>query len=178
MYEFPNGVTVAAGYTIKYNFPIDTRSEPYKWADQRAFEQAEISKPFRSGNIRFKQRFRLEERWLARKTSPDFDRVTSYVFQTRFRYEANFEFGGRAKTYWVVSDEVFFRLYPTADVKIFEQNRLFAGIGIRLDQEKLWRLEIGYMLQDVRNSPEILEGSARINHVLRVTLRSNAPFTR
>jgi hypothetical protein len=96
----------------------------------------------------------------------------------RLRYQAAFEFETSATTYWTVSDEVFLRLYPTAAVKTFEQNRFFTGVGIRLDEKLLWRLEIGYMLQDIRRSAETAHGSERVNHIIRAIILSDVPLRR
>ena len=60
--------------------------------------------------------------------------------------------------------------------KILDQNRLFGGIGINLDKNKLWRLEVGYMYQPVfQSSPDVL-GKSRVNHALRVTIATDLPF--
>src|SRR5262249_4075613 len=85
-YLFKRGQEVAGGYAFEYHMPYDSASQPYNWADHRLWEEASFSKKFGKGDKEFNQRFRVEEKWLARKSPPDFDRVTSYKFETIFRY--------------------------------------------------------------------------------------------
>src|SRR5262245_25368521 len=90
-YLFNRGQQVAGGFAFEYHIPYDSASQPYKWADYRIWEEADFRTKLGNGDKEFKQRFRVEEKWLARKSAPDFDTVTSYQFETMFRYQFGFE---------------------------------------------------------------------------------------
>jgi hypothetical protein len=61
---------------------------------------------------------------------------------------------------------------------MLDQNRAYAGIGMNLDKDKEWHVELGYMHQpNFDGSPETNDKS-RLNHALRITLTSDAPFKR
>src|SRR5262249_990289 len=96
-------------------------------------------------------------------------------FELRLRYKAGVELPLSSITYVVLNDEVFFRLAPRNETW-FNQNRLFAGVGFVLDKEKLNRIEVGYMLQAVRNSSETSPGWKRVNNTLRITFKSALPL--
>jgi len=52
------------------------------------------------------------------------------------------------------------------------------GVGMNLDKDKEWHVELGYMHQpNFDGSPETNDKS-RLNHALRITLTSDAPFKR
>ena len=119
-----------------------------------------------------KQRVRIEERWEARKSAPDFDEITSHNFETILRYRLRFDFPTNANTYPIIYDEIFLRLEPRSQ-KWIDQNRLFGGLGFHVNNLKLSRIEIGYMLQTERNSAETSTGRKRVNNVIRITFISD-----
>src|SRR5262245_20297804 len=55
-YKFNRGPRVAGGYTIEYNYPYDAASEPYKWASQRIWEEANLRTAIGNGNKILTQR--------------------------------------------------------------------------------------------------------------------------
>jgi hypothetical protein len=170
-HEFNRGQQVAGGYTIQYNYPYDAVSQPYKWTSQRIWEEASLRTAIGNGNKALRHRVRLEERWQARKSPPDFDDVASRKFDLRLRYKAGIELPFNSNMYSTFNDEIFFRLAPRNE-RWFIQNRFFAGIGFVLDKEKLNRIEVGYMLQAVRNSSETSTGWKRVNNTIRITFKS------
>ena len=172
-YEFNGGQQLAGGYRIQFNYPYDAASQPYKWASQRIWQEASFRRAIGNGKKLLKQRFRLEERWLARKSPPDFDHVTSHKFDLRLRYKAGVELPLSSNTYSIFNDEMFLLLAPRNE-RWLNQNRLFAGVGMVLDKEKLNRIEVGYMLQTVRNSSETSTGWKRVNNTIRITFKSAA----
>jgi Protein of unknown function (DUF2490) len=86
-YEFKNGNRVTGGYAVQYNYPYDSASEPYNWTDHRIWEQFLIRKPVgEKKRVTLIQRFRAEQRWLARKEPPTFDTIRERKFENTFRY--------------------------------------------------------------------------------------------
>lgn len=75
------------------------------------------------------------------------------------------------KTYFTAYDEVWFYVPPYVSNSAFDQNRAYAGIGLRLNPS--WRAEVAYMNQAIlHRSGSVLES----NHTLVVSIFSNARF--
>ena len=174
-YELKRDLQVSAGYIIERHIPFDSSSQPYKWTEHRIFEEVQFSISPGSGNKTLKQRVSLEERWLARKSAPDYERVTSYKFETTLKYQLQFVFPLNPKTDSIFYDEVHLRLLPRNEKRL-DQNRLFAGLSFKIESKNISRLEVGYMLQTAHNSAETAEGLQRVNHVISVTVISDAPL--
>ncbi|HSY62519.1 MAG TPA: DUF2490 domain-containing protein [Cytophaga sp.] len=173
-YYLPSGNRINAGVAYQYNYPYDAASKPYNWPDYRLFQQylIRISRP--KGLWQF--RFRVEERWLGRKTDPAQSTFDYYKYETSVILMAKKSFNLGEKYYAVVYDEIWLVFNPSD--RILDQNRAYLGFGMNLDEKKEWRLEFGYMNQpNFTGSPDTNE-KARINHALRVTLTSDIPFRR
>jgi hypothetical protein len=174
-YEWKPDLQFSAGYGFEEHYPFDSSSQPYKWPEQRLFQEMKFPSVLTGKNATMKQTLILEERWLARKSAPDFDTITSYKFELRLRYQLKYSHALNSKIDFVTYDEPIFRLLPTNE-KHFEENRLFGGVAFKLENKMFDKIETGYMLQTVRNSAETEEGRKRVNNVIRITLSSNAPL--
>ncbi len=167
-----NGNRITAGFAYQYNYPYDEASLPYNWPDYRIFQQYLIRLQKPKGLWQF--RFRVEERWLGRKSDPVMSGFDSYKYETSAIVMIKKTFWLNEKWYAILYDEVWL-LFNTPE-RMLDQNRAFAGLGIHLDEKKEWHLEIGYMNQpSFTGSPETNEKS-RLNHALRVTITSDAAF--
>jgi hypothetical protein len=172
-HEWKRDLQVAGGYGFQRHLPFDRSSQPYAWTEHRIFEELKFPVGIGKGNKTIKQKIRFEERWLARKSAPDFDRVTSYKFEVRPIYQFRLVLPLTPETDAVFYDEVRLRVVPTNE-NHFDQNRLFGGISRKTELLFFSRIEMGYMLQTVRDSSA--NGRARVNHVLRITFVSDAPL--
>jgi len=171
-YYLKNGNRITGGLAYQYNYPYDDSSLPYNWPDYRIFQQYLIRLQKPKGLWQF--RFRMEERWLGRKTDPIANLFDHYQYETSAIIMVKKTFTINEMLYGILYDEVWL-LFDSID-RPLDQNRAFAGLGINLDKAKEWHLEIGYMHQpSFTGSPETDEKS-RINHALRITLTSDAPF--
>jgi hypothetical protein len=176
-YELPSGHRITGGYGIQYNYPYDEASLPYNWTDHRIWEQFEWRHPFGNGKRHLlSQRFRMEQRWLERKSAPDYDEVEEWEFENTFRYQLKVEMALKRTLSVSIYNEVHLRAPPPDAERILDQNRAYAGLVFSLDKRQRWRLEVGYMNQWYWHSVEIQEGLKRINHTLRLTIVVNAPF--
>lgn len=124
----------------------------------------------------WQHRFRMEQRWLGRKDDPNSKGFDDFKFENTFRYLLKKSFIFNEKLYGVLQDEIHLRMPPPELEKIFDQNRIYAGIGYNLDKNKWWRIETGYMLQTSFNSSVDATGRRRVNNVFRITITSDAPF--
>lgn len=173
-YYQKSGNRITAGLAYQYNYPYDAASKPYNWPDYRLFQQYLIRIKRPKGLWQF--RFRAEERWLGRKTDPTSSTFDYYKFEISVILMAKKSFVLSDKFFFVLSEEIWL-LLDTPD-RMLDQNRLYAGFGMNLDKRKEWHLELGYMHQpNFDTSPET-DNRSRVNHALRVTLTSDAPFSR
>src|SRR5262249_35809501 len=131
--------------------------------------------PLNAGTKKIKQTIAFRERWLARKSAPTYDKITSYKFEVTPVYQFELVIPKTTTTDFILYDEVHLRMVPR-DEERFDQNRVFAGIGLKTENRAIHRIEMGYMLQTVRNSSETNPGRERVNHVIRLTLISSAPI--
>jgi len=171
-YDLPSGNRLTGGVAYQYNYPYDEASKPYNWPDYRLFQQYLIRVPKPKGMWQFC--FRIEERWLGRKNDPTSDTFDDYQYETSAVVEAKKSFVLSEKFFAVVYEEIWL-LFNTSD-RPLDQSRTYAGVGMNLDQSKKWHVELGYMYHpNFTGSPETTERS-RVNHALRITLTSDAPF--
>jgi Protein of unknown function (DUF2490) len=176
-YELSSGHAITGGYAVQYNYPYDSASLPYNWMDNRIWEQFEWRRQFGNGKRHaLSQRFRMEQRWLERKSAPDYDEVAGWQFQNTFRYRLKVNLGLNRIVSLSLYDEVHLRAPPPDASRILDQNVAYAGLVFNLDKRRRWRLETGYMNQWYWNSAETQEGLKRINHMLRVTIVLDAPL--
>jgi len=173
-YYLPSGNRINAGFAYQYNYPYDDASLPYNWPDYRLFQQYLIRVHKPKGLWQF--RFRIEERWLGRKTDVAQTTFDYYKYETSaiVMVKKSFDFG--EKFYGVLYDEVWLVFNPLD--RILDQNRAYAGLGMNLDKDKEWRIEIGYMHQPNFSSSVDTDNRSRLNHALRVTVTSDVPFRR
>jgi hypothetical protein len=173
-YYLKSGNRITGGFAYQYNYPYDAASKPYEWPDYRIFQQYLIRVHKPKGLWQF--RFRLEERWLGRKTDPASNAFDHYQYETSLIAMIKKSFVINETFFAVLSEEIWL-LFDTPE-RMLDQNRLYSGIGMNLDKSKEWHLELGYMYQpNFTGSPDTDEKS-RVNHALRVTLTSDAPFKR
>lgn len=176
-FDLKGGNRISGGYATQFSEPIDTASDPYKFPEHRIWEQFTWKRKFGEGkHHQFVQRFRMEQRWIGRKTAPAYDRITSWHFENALRYQAKFITPISKKISLNLNDEIAVRVPPPTGRKFVDSNQLYAGLIFSLDQKRLWRLEAGYSLQTVFKSASTAQGLRRVNHVFSLTLKSDAPF--
>jgi hypothetical protein len=176
-YQLKNGNRITGGYAYQLNLPYDEVSEPYNWSDHRIWEQFLIRKPFKKDKRgMFIQRFRLEQRWLQRKGGLDYSNTAFWKFENTFRYQFKVNIPINDKWSASFNDEIHLRFSSFDTEKLFDQNRIYAGLVYYVDKKREWRIEPGYMFQSTWNSADNLDGRKRINHAFRITITSDAPF--
>ena len=177
-YQLENGNRITGGYAYQYNMPYDEVSEPYNWSDHRIWEQYIIRNPFKVDKRgMFMHRFRMEQRWLERKNMDvNLGTTTYWKFENTFRYQ--FKVNVPINNKWSASfyDEIHLRTTKLNTEKVFDQNRVYAGLVFYADKKREWRIEPGYMFQSTLNSLDIQDGRKRINNVFRITITSDASF--
>ena len=176
-YQLKNGNRITGGYAYQLTLPYDEVSEPYNWSDHRIWEQYIIRKPFKKDKRgMFIHRFRMEQRWLQRKEAPLYEKTEEWKFENTFRYQFKVNIPINDKWSASFNDELHLRLSSFDTEKLFDQNRIYAGMVYYIDKKREWRIEPGYMFQSSWNALDTKEGRKRINHTFRITITSDAPF--
>ena len=131
-YYLKNGNRISGGVAWQYNYPYDNAALPYSWADSRIWQQYMIRHvSAKNKEHLWVHRLRLEERWLARKNDPANDGYDYYEFETTSRYMLRSQWYVKPRLGVAVYDEVHLRIYSQErDEKIFDQNRIYAGVDL------------------------------------------------
>lgn len=179
-YYLKNGNRLSGGVAWQYNYPYDAVALPYSWPDWRLWQQYMIRHvSARNKEHLWVHRLRLEERWFGRKNDPANDGYDYYKFETTFRYMLRSQWYIKPRVGVAVYDEIHLRVYSEErDEKIFDQNRIYAGLIYALDKDRVWRVETGYMFHSMWNAPESEAGRERINHTWRITLTGDVPLSK
>jgi hypothetical protein len=178
-YFLKKNMSLGGGAALQYNVPYDDASLPYALPDYRVWQQFMIKN---TGKInpafKWANRFKFEEKWLGRRY-PNSLRTEGYDY---YKNELTFRWLIRVLYYpthhfgFVVNNELFFRLLSTVPgEKLLDQNRTYAGIVYAFDDARDYRVELGYMQQDVWNAADELSLKVRINHVMRIMFHIEIP---
>jgi len=116
----------------------------------------------RVGDFKFQSRTRLEQRF--------FDTGSDTGWRLRQFVKASWNFPHESRFSLVGYEELFLDLNDTSwgQRSGFAQNRLFLGIGMKLDARGRTKLEIGYLNQYLDGA-----GPNRMNHILSINLFFN-----
>lgn len=155
-YELGETTTAWIGYARVYTSSKNGSSsnedriwQQYLWRD-------------RVGAFGFQSRTRLEQRFL--------DTGSETGWRLRQFVKASWNFPNESRFSIVGYDEIFLDLNDTGwgQSTGFAQNRLFVGIGMKLDDEGRTKIEVGYLNQ-------YIEGGAtdRMNHLLSINVFFN-----
>lgn len=146
--------TLWAGYGWIRTSPLTGNN----FDEHRIWQQWTWSKGSEAWKVGLRSRF--EQRFL--ETGDD----TGLRWRQFFRVQHNLP--AHPHLTLVCWDEIFYHLNDTdwgAEAG-FNQNRIFAGIGIKTDPDCRWRTEIGYLNQVI----EIPSGPDRNNHILSLNI--------
>lgn len=178
-YYTKKGNRFGAGYAYQWNIPYDSVSLPYANPDYRIYEQFIWRILKKEGNVVWTQRFRLEQRWLGRKDSTqyDADKFDSYEFENTLRYLLRYQNWIRPRWAIVAYDEVHIRTTARHSLENFlDQNRLYFGGAYALNLKRELRIELGYMHQSFWKSADTDKGKSRVNHTIRLTVTADLPL--
>ena len=120
----------------------------------------------------------MEQIWSQQKAAPSYDETSEWKFQNILRYRINYILPISTKVAADFSDEIFFNTTDIKGQKMFNQNRIYAGLLFNLDKEHVWKMNAGYMFQAVWNTQEAKEDRKRINNVLRISVISDLSFSK
>ena len=138
------GLGYAEAETFPYgDFPVASAGT---FPEHRIFEQAVIKQTVNKLSIT--SRFRIEQRWLGKvKAGTDRD-IESWTYLNRFRYLVKIQYPPGKKMYGWLGDEIFIGAGKNVGVNIFDQNRIHANIGYKINSHI--NIELGYINQTLQ----------------------------
>jgi hypothetical protein len=171
-YRLHENVDLQATYAYFKSNPAGLEWDLKSFPENRLHQQVRVR--HRAGGVAFRHRVRAEQRWFG----AEFERkgLDPDWMQHRFRYlvGGTIPLANRMErgtvAYLNVYEEFMLRA-KNAGVSAFEQNRVYAGVGVRPYGE--WSIETGVFYQRVQ---PILGGRMEDNFVLHTTVRSTLPF--
>jgi hypothetical protein len=169
---------VAAGGLLAHNSPYGPFPAVGPSNERRLWQHLLVD--HRLGRVTLQHRARLEERWLERPqprtaggvADPD----VAFGLRARYRLQATTPLGlgaGPRAPYAAVYDELLKSVGPHASTSLVDQNRAYAGVGVRWSPAV--RAEVGYLEQRIlrKNGRQLEHG-----HTVSVTLALTRPARR
>lgn len=160
-YKFNNGLTILAGYAWTETFPYGDyppkASQPFP--EHRIYQQIAWSDNI--GRVILHHRGRLEQRFLGvlNPSATDGREITKWNYVNRFRYQlkATVPINNTTladKTFYAAGfDEIFIGFGKNVNANIFDQNRVGAMIGYRLN--KVFSMELVGFNQTVQQPAQV-----------------------
>ncbi|MGV3709087.1 MAG: DUF2490 domain-containing protein [Gemmatimonas sp.] len=173
------GVRVGGGYFFAHTTPPEEFVPiAVTFTEHRLWQQFDMNAA--TGRFAWNHRYRLEQRWLERlgTSGADSAQRVGWNYSNRMRYMARAttsQGGGGApkdgKFYLTAFDELFISFGEKVRYNVFDQNRLFLGVG-RQWSPKL-RVEFGYLNQIALRGNGV---DTERNHTLMLSFISDAPL--
>jgi hypothetical protein len=159
-------VRLAVGGTYVHNSPYGPFPARAPFHEYRSWVQATIEQQLT--HLTLAHRYRLEERWVERPSASGESGDVAFAWRMRYQFRSTIPLSAathRRAPYLGLSDEVFLVAGPHAPANLLDQNRAYAGVGVRWSPAL--RAEIGYLNQAiVRADGHQVEN----NHTLQLTM--------
>ena len=173
----PDGPMVSAGYGWIVSCPYGEQPISYSFNEHRIWEQLVMSQ--QSGRFHFNHRYRLEQRFLEKKTlnsEGEFEH-DEFVFRQRARYRFMLSVGLNHKEmsdktlFLAMYAEPFIQFGKGLGANTLDQNRLYAAIGYKVNSS--FQIQAGYLNQMIFKGDGI---HAERNHNLQLGITYNMDF--
>lgn len=168
-YYAAKDVLFTAGTTYLLSLPYGDYPNPGRTFERRTYQLASLTQHF--GRLSLTHRYLQDQRWLRAEGA------ASYSFQNRSRYRAQLELALTKPTldpgtlYALASDEIFISYGKNVTATIFNQNRLYGGLGFQFTEALA--VEISYLDQLVAHSDGL---TFERNHTGQLALYFNPDF--
>jgi hypothetical protein len=171
---------VSAGYAFIQTYPYGAFGTKIDFPENRIWQQLQLKNQV--GSFEWISRFRLEQRYVQSPvtvvgTSGTNNILGDAIFTNRFRLLNRFSIPFKGKSivnhsfYATIFDELMISFGEKVKTNIFDQNRIFVGIGYKFPQ--LGRLEVGFLEQTIIRSDGI---KVENNHTFSISLMNNLDF--
>lgn len=157
-YALRKDVSLNAGYAFAETSPYGDYPNANAFSEHRIFEQIVLKNPIGKADV--SHRFSLEQRFLEKFITQNGVTKTDWVFLNRMRYRLRTEIpiykngADNNSVSIILLDEVFVGFGKNVGVNVFDQNRLAALVGYKVNKNV--KIEAGYLSQ-------ILQQGKRVN---------------
>jgi hypothetical protein len=168
-YHATEQLVVTGGYVYLLSLPYGDFPEVGRSHERRAFVRAELENSY--GRLTLTHRYTQDLRWLRGPQE------VAYAFQNRSRYRLQLQFpltGPKVEAgtlYALASDEIFISYGRNVAANVFNQNRLYGGLGYQITEAL--GVETSYLHQTVQHDDGVVFEQ---NHTLQVSLNFNPDF--
>jgi hypothetical protein len=168
-YYLAKDVLLTAGGTYLLSLPYGDYPTAGRTFERRTYELASLTQHF--GRLTLGHRYIQDQRWLRAEGAE------SYSFQNRSRYRAQLKLAltkpklGPGTLYALASDELFISYGKNVTNNIFNQNRLYGGLGFQITEALA--VEASYLNQIVEHSDGF---TFERNHTAQLSLYFNPDF--
>jgi hypothetical protein len=167
-----NRVTI--GYAFVETYPYGEFAVPNAFPEHRTWQQFLTTQTL--GNFKLSHRYRLEQRLIGNAATGKFE---DGRYENRMRYMARGVVNLSKKerpAYLAMYDEIFINFGKDVGYNLFDQNRIYAAIGIPLNANV--KIEFGYLHQTVLLRTLDAGGRNRIenNNTFQLAMYSTVPF--
>lgn len=157
-YAVKKDVSLNVGYAFADTDSYGDYPNANAFSEHRIYEQIILKNPI--GKVDVSHRFTLEQRFLEKFSTQNGETNTDWVFLNRMRYRVRTEIpiykNSTDNNSWsiILLDEVFVGFGKNVAVNVFDQNRLAALVGYKVNKNV--KIEAGYLSQ-------ILQQGKRVN---------------
>jgi hypothetical protein len=151
-YYLPKNVMVTVGAVYLLSLPYGDYPDAGRTFERRIYQLVSLSQQF--GRLSLTHRFIQDERWLRMEGE---DR---YLFQNRSRYRAQLKLAltkpkiDPGTLYALASDEIFMSYGENVAANVFNQNRLYGGLGYQFSDALA--VEASYLNQIVQHDDGVV----------------------
>ena len=162
-YYLPSKVLLTVGVASLRSLPYGDYPNAGRTFERRIYQMASLGQQF--GRLSLTHRFIQDERWIRAEGE---DR---HEFQNRSRYRAQLKPAltkpdlGPGTLYALASDEIFISYGANVAANVFNQNRLYGGLGYQFSD--VLAVEVSYLNQIVQHSDGVV---FERNHTAQVGL--------
>ncbi len=169
-YYLPKGGEVTLGYVFSRQHPYGEQAADFIVDEHRIWQQFSIRTDL--GRSRIQHRYRLEQRFLSNRWTDDngsFQQSEAVLrHRIRYRFQVQIPLNNPAltpKTWFInVSDEIFLGFGKNVEKNILDQNRIFAGLGYRFNEQL--NMQMAYQFQYIVKKDGV---QVERNHILHLS---------
>lgn len=177
IYYLNNQIRFTLGYAFIQSQPYGSFAPTIAFPEHRIWQQMQINNSY--GIVDLQHRFRMEQRFIKLPTKIEEQLVLGdFVYSNRTRYllRATFNvFKNKSSNiknvYFAAQNEIFINFGKNVKLNIFDQNRIYVGIGYKIP--KFGNIELGYMEHTLFRANGI---NVERNHTLQLAIISNIEF--
>ncbi|QJX45838.1 DUF2490 domain-containing protein [Hymenobacter taeanensis] len=168
-YHATEQLLVSGGYAYLLSLPYGDFPDAGRSHERRVYVRAELENTL--GRLTLAHRYTQEQRWLRDPGE------AAYAFQNRSRYRLQLQFpltGPKLEAgtlYALASDEIFISYGRNVGANVFNQNRLYGGLGYQITEAL--GVETSYLRQTVQHDDGVVFEQ---NHTLQISLNFNPDF--